>query len=197
MSDAEKRQFKTALLALGVTFGVPVDKPLLAAYWQFLRGLDLQAFGVAVEAAGRTLKWFPKPAELLDLAGAGATARKAAAAEAWEAVCVAMGRYDYTMSVDFGPLVNAVIRNLGGWQALCGKSLRELVWERKKFEEVFELFGTSRAQLRGEPLQGRFGGEPARIAIGGQVPQRQLGDGGGTVLPIVRALAEGSGGGGR
>lgn len=90
MIDTDKRAFADSLTALGMVFGVPVDKALLAAYWLFLSDLELAAFGAAVKAAGSRLKFFPRPAELLDLAGAGEVERKAARvaaiAAAWEAV---------------------------------------------------------------------------------------------------------------
>jgi hypothetical protein len=179
VNDSHRPAFAKGIGALALSFGRPIDQPLLEAYWLLLRDLDLEQFVAAVVAAGKTLKWFPKPVEILELAGAGPTAtaalRKAAIAQAWEAVRTAMDRYDYTHSVDFGPLVNAVIRNLGGWQYLCSRSLRDLVWDRKKFEELYEAFAVSRCELRGDPLSGRFGGEPVRIAIPGQGrPPRQL-----------------------
>lgn len=176
MTDADKVTFAASLSALGVAFGHRVDRRLLAAYWPFLRDLDLTTFCAAVVAAGNTLKFFPRPAELRELAGAGETAaRKAAIATAWQAVRLAMDRFDYTSSVDFGPLVNAIVRNLGGWQYLCSRSLPDLVWDRKKFEELYEVFTMSRCELRGEPLSGYFGSEPVRIAIPGQAePRRQL-----------------------
>lgn len=174
MNDDDRNAFGTSMVALGVVFNQPVDGVMLDAYWLFLSGLDKTAFGAAVFAAGRTLKWFPKPAELLELAGAGATARRGEVADAWEAVRTAMDRYDYIHSVDFGALVNAVVRNLGGWQALCARSSRELIWERKRFEEIYELFSISKAELRGDPLPGYFGGKPTRIAIGGKLPPLRI-----------------------
>lgn len=115
----------------------------------------------------------PTPAELLELASAGGPRALAAEiAEAWGAVRAAMDRHDYTTSVDFGTLVNAVVNNLGGWQQLCDKSIPDLVWERKKFEELYAAF---RAKPPGEMpdagfCRGSFGGAPVRIAIGGSKP---------------------------
>lgn len=189
-SAADKIAFGRALKDLGLVFGQPVDAPFMRAYFQVLRDLPLEAFLSACAAATAKLRWYPKPAELLELAGAGATAMKAAIAAAWEAVRGAMTRYDYLYTVDFGPLVNAVVRNLGGWQRLCNCTERELIWERKKFEEVCELFMNSRTQLRGEPLPGKYYAEPVRIAIGGRLPPLQIEAVASPVQSVVRQLAE-------
>jgi hypothetical protein len=191
MTDQDKRAFADALTALGLATGAVVTKPLLAAYWALLRPLPLETFLTATEAAGRTLRWFPRPAELLDLGGAGASARKAAIAAAWEAVRAAMDRYDYLQTVDFGPTVNAVIRNMGGWQWLCGRSERALTWDRKKFEELTELYVVSPPHaLRGEPLPGTCFPRPVRIAIDGRLPALRTETPRAELPAIVRELAE-------
>ena len=191
----DKVAFGGALKALGLIFGQAVDRPLMKAYFEVLQPLPLDAFLGAADAAKRELKWFPKPAELLDLAGAGESARKAARsaaiAAAWEAVRGAMDRYDYTHSVDFGMTVNAVVRNLGGWEALCARSLRDLIYERKRFEALLDVYLLCPPrELRGEPLPGRFGGEPVRIAIAGRMPPLQIAAADAGVSPLVRQLAE-------
>jgi hypothetical protein len=188
MTDADRKDFGIAMAALGFALGKTVEREELDAYWQFLRDLDLEALKRAVGMAGRTLRFFPKPSELRELAG---RSRSADIATAWEAVRAAMDRYDYTHSVDFGPLVNAVVRNLGGWVEICGKSILQLVWVRKDFERVYEAFAsTDHASLRGEPLRGAFGGEPVRIAIAGVTPPLQLPPAPNGASTLVRQLAD-------
>ena len=190
MIDADKRAFAESLAMLGIAFGYQVDQPLMRVYWALLQPLPLVVFKTAAEAAALKLKWFPKPAELLELAGMGESQRKLDAVEAWEMVRLAMTLYDYTSSVDFGPLVNAVVRTMGGWQALCARdSLRELIWERKRFEELYGLFSVSKAPLRGQPLDGCYGGTPVRIAIAGKLPPLQI-EAPSEISSTVRELAE-------
>jgi hypothetical protein len=190
MTDTDKAKFTDALTLLGVAQGARPDAAVIPAYWMFLRDLELTAFLRACGVAGRTLKWFPKPSELRELALGSITGR---AALAWEAVMGAIRKYSYTTSVDFGPLVNAVVRALGGWLWLDDKTTDELVWVRKDFERVFEDFALrAPEQLHGAPLLGQFGGPPVRIAIAGEAePRGALTESG--RLDIVRELADAKG----
>lgn len=87
----------------------------------------------------------------------------------------AMNKHDYTRSVDFGPLVNAVVRNMGGWLWLCDRDKDDLTFDRKKFEELYTLLSVKpQDELRGAYLPGQFGGPVERIAIDGVTPARQL-----------------------
>lgn len=188
MTESDKMEFGVALGALGFALGQTVEKPMLDAYWHFLRDLDLEGFKRAALAAGRTLRFFPKPSELRDLAGAGT---KANALIAWDAVRAAMRRYGYTNGVDFGPLVNAVVRNMGGWRRLDEMATAELdVWGKKEFERVYALLALQdQHALNGAPLMGAFEGEPVRIQIAGHVVSSHLVEGAG-VPSIVRQLAQ-------
>jgi len=181
-------KFKAAIAALAGTFGRVVEPAMLKGYEVGLSDLTDEQLAAGTSRALREAKFMPSPSELRDLAG---RSRKADIAIAWEAVRAAMDRYDYTMSVDFGPLVNAVVRNLGGWVELCGKSIPQLVWVRKDFERVYEAFAsTEHASLHGEPLRGAFGGEPVRIAIGGVTPPLQLPPAPNGASTLVRQLAD-------
>ncbi|HEY6875566.1 MAG TPA: hypothetical protein VI384_04330 [Candidatus Dormibacteraeota bacterium] len=188
MTDSDKVKFSEAMTALGVAFGAAVNPGVLQAYWQFLRDLELVAFLRAVDAAGKTLKWFPKPAELRDLAGAGTAL---AAAQAWEAVRGAMDKHDYTATVDFGVHVNAVVRNLWGtWPAACARSLRDLTFDRARFETLYaEMAG--KPNLRGAPLRGTLDNcEVVRVAIGGVTAPAALPEKPSQVSAVVRKLAD-------
>ncbi|MEP6651801.1 MAG: DUF6475 domain-containing protein [Myxococcales bacterium] len=191
MTDADRTVFADTMTALQVAFGQRADPAVTASYWLFLGELSLPEFKVAAMKAGRELKFFPRPAELLALAGKGGPqALTIATAEAWEAVRGARRRHSYTVGVDFGPLVNAVVRNMGGWLAFCDKSDDALVWERKKFEELYAAFtAKDAASLNGEPLRGAFPGVE-RVAIGGVLPPLQLAASPSPVGDLVRELAD-------
>jgi hypothetical protein len=168
-------RFVTAITGLATTFGRELPAIGLDGYWHVMRGLSEQQLGVATTRALRESKFMPSPAELLAFAGV-TTSRDAQVALAWEAVRAAVDKHDYTASVDFGPLVNAVVRNIGGWDALCRAKLKELdVWLRRRFEEVHEMFADIPVErLNGAPLRGWMGGKPVRISIGGVDPVKPL-----------------------
>ncbi len=191
MTSADKTTFADTITALQVALLNPGQKPdpaVVAAYWALLSDMSLADFLRGAGVCGRTLRWFPKPAEIRDAAGLSLAS---ACTEAWDAVRAAIDRWDYTTSVDFGVLVNAVVRNLGGWRFLCDRPLTDLnVWTRKEFERVYALLSRKdERELHGPPLLGAFCGEPVRIAIGGVVPEerKQIG---GERLSVVRELAD-------
>ncbi len=181
------QQFAATLAVLCETFGRELSEAAAEGYRIALRDLSADELAGATAKALEVCKFMPLPAVLRELAGRetqqqaaerAKAGRAAYVADAWEAVRTAMDRHDYTDSVDFGPLVNAVVRNLGGWVALCAKSVPDLVWVRKDFERLFEAFaGKPADELRGAPLPGRLGGPPIRIAIGGVLPPLQIEDG--------------------
>lgn len=193
MTDKEKIKFLSLLAALMEVHGIkePTES-MIDSYWKALRDLPLPAFTGACERALRECRWFPKPAELRDFAGLGEARRKLNAALAWEIVYAALTKYDYVRSVDFGPLTNAVVRNMGGWLWLCDRSVIDLTFDRKKFEELHTAMSmTPLTAERSAPLPGKYGGKPVLFQIPGE-PERRLAlsEVETPVLTLVRELAD-------
>lgn len=188
-----KQTFASTLAVLASTFRQQMEPQAIDGYWLALEDLTEDEFRAVAKRALRESKFMPTPAELLAFAGkAGPKVASARAAEAWEAVRRAMDQHDYTTSVDFGPLVNAVVANLGGWQELCAKSIPDLVWVRKDFDRVYEAFSEKDpASLHGEPLRGAFAGPVVRVPIGGVTPPLALPAQRSEVADVVRNLADG------
>lgn len=181
-----------AVTMLSETFRQPLSDAAAQGYLLALEDLTVDEVGMVCKRALRESKFMPSPAELLAFAGkTGAKVMEARIADAWDAVRGAMDKHDYTTSVDFGPLVNAVVRSTGGWVELCAKSIPDLVWVRKEFARLYEAFAEKdTATLRGEPLRGSFGGVPVRVPIGGVTPPLALPAKRGEVADTVRALAD-------
>lgn len=183
---------KTSLALLGAAFDKKADRVVADAYWQALRDLTPEEIGRATQRALIECRFMPAPAELRQFAGWGRK-RETDTAIAWEAVRSAIARHDYTTSVDFGPLVNAVVRNLGGWQRLCALGRDALdVWARKEFERIYGLFADVQvASLHGEPHAGAFGGRPVWIQIGEtKRPTQQIAAAPNELQSLVRELAD-------
>src|SRR4051812_2175248 len=111
-----RETFTAGMTMLGTTFNRPLDRVLLDAYWGALAELSDEEMKRAIGQAMMRCRSMPVPAELLAFAGRAPRGVAGDAVEAWEAVRRAIDVYDYTDGVDFGPLVNAVVRNIGGWQ---------------------------------------------------------------------------------
>lgn len=153
-----REAFVTGLAVLGATFDRKLATAAVEGYWLALSDLSEDEWKGLMKRALSECKFMPAPAELLVMARPKADPG-VAAIQAWQAVRKAIDKYDYLVAtIDFGSLVNAVIRNLGGWDALCKASLPELDnpgWLRKRFEEVYHSLSTSEpSALHGEPLKG-------------------------------------------
>jgi hypothetical protein len=167
----DRGKFLVGFNRLAAAFGKDATKILAEVWWTALEDIDDDSFARAVLAAERDCRFMPVPAEMRELAGAS---KAIDAAMAWEASRDAVRKYGYTHSLDFGPVVNAVIRNLGGWSKFCDLTNEALPFERKRFEELFAMF-TPRAQfLEQRPLAaGLDEAKVVRVQIGA-APGRKL-----------------------
>jgi hypothetical protein len=68
MTVADKQRFAAVMGALGVAFDVTVTPQRMGLYFEDLADQPIWALEWAAKEARRRLKWFPKAAELLELA---------------------------------------------------------------------------------------------------------------------------------
>jgi hypothetical protein len=168
----KREVFVTVLNMLGETFNRQMTDGLLEGYWMALEDLSPEDMKAATKRALASCKFMPSPSELLAFAGKGQRDLAHEAAIAWDGVRRAVDKIDYTVSfIDFGPHVNAVIRQLGGWDALCTAKLTDLdVWKRKEFERLYIAFAGKTIGREGHSLEGPKDGRvyPAQsVAIPG------------------------------
>lgn len=184
--------FAAGFASLCELFNAKPSHELTDLYFNSVQDLTPEEWTIAVERATGSAVYMPKPAELRNFAGRGEQQRKLEAVVAWEIVRAAMDKYDYVRSMDFGPMVNAVVRNMGGWIHLCDRTERDLTFERRRFEELYLLFaGTKISAQRAAPLRGQFGGKPVLFQIPGQPPRRvALPEGDSPGLQLVHGLAD-------
>lgn len=177
-----KQAVATALGMLAPVFRFEVTEMAAEAYRIGLEGLSYDEIGNAAARAIRECKFMPVPAEMRALVGRTETRDLKHEGEiAWAAVRSAVDEIDYMASeVDFGPHVNACIRQLGGWDVLLRALLEDLnVWKRKEFLRLYEVFAEKPIGDVGRPLDGPEDGrayKPRQIAIAGipSQPQPQL-----------------------
>lgn len=199
-----REMFATTLAVLAGTFDKKVSASMIEGYWLVLEDLTEQEFKAATKGALSTCKFMPTPAELLAFARPPRNPN-ADVIQAWQAVRTAIDKHDYLVAtIDFGPLVNAVIRNLGGWDVMCRATLPELDnpgWLRKRFDEVYRGLSTADPQtLHGSPLEGALppkwdNPQHVVVAIDGKSQPKRLesngaGDARASIAAHVEALAE-------
>lgn len=137
MTNADRPQFAHLLAALAAAFGREADEALAEGYWLGLADLEIHEVESACARALRESEFFPKPVELRRLAGHMAADMRSVLA--WDSVATSVARIGHWTSVDFDdPLINATIRNMGGWTRLCTLPIEEFqVWGRKEFERIY------------------------------------------------------------
>jgi hypothetical protein len=113
-------------------------------------------------------KFFPKPAEFLELLEAS---RGVQATAAWLDVVAALKRYGNYQSVRFAdPVIHSVIEAMGGWVSLGLMAERERTWRQKEFERLYSVLvgqdGRHPAYLAGlHEIQNACGGHPVQQVI--------------------------------
>ena len=185
MRSGDRDRFLELISALAASFRTEATEPLLMGYWIGLQDMAIEDFERAATKAIATCRFMPVPAELRDLAGTG---QAIAAMDAWQAVIGAMRSVGRYRGVDFGPLVNAVIRNLGGWTRLCNTDSDELhSFTRKDFERVYATMSARPVEhLSGEHFPATLDDAPViRVAIGPAESKRMLNGGGHAKLAPV------------
>lgn len=122
---------------LADTFGRKINEVTFRAYEMGLDGVPVERLKVAVRLALQTCKFMPSPSELRELSAADRP--EARALKAWMAVREAVRRHGYIRTVSFDdPVVNAVIRFLGGWERLCDTPAEHFdVHTRRDFEASY------------------------------------------------------------
>jgi len=183
-----------ATLALARAFNRTADEALYTAYELGLEGLTSKQINTAAARALQTSKFMPTPAELRELAGE--VTPRARAIIAWESVSKVASSGYYT-TVDFDdPVINATVRNIGGWELLttCEDSAEFESHYRRRFEAAYVALyhhGVSREQaaplLGYHDRQNALGGyamqEPLRIETG--LPPAQVRIHGPAAMPQI------------
>ncbi len=140
MRPSDIQAYRNAIAALCLTFGREATEELYDAYWMGVSDLSIESLQLAVANAIRKCSQFPRPVELRQLAGEQTNEQRAIAA--WGDVLRAVGLGPYK-HIDFqDKLINAAVRNLGGWPTFCGRFSDEESekWARLEFIKAYQAF---------------------------------------------------------
>ena len=134
-------RFAELIAGLSATFGKEADRPLLIGYEMALDDLPIQNVALAVGRAIRECEYMPTGARLRELAGV--VPLESRAAIAWGCLRKAIATHGAYRSICFDDTaINATVRNLGGWERICGTEAGDEFekWLRKEFERVYVGF---------------------------------------------------------
>ena len=109
MTESDNKRFMDLLIPMSAIYGVEMPQEQILGYWIVLKpNLTIEEFQRAVGIAASTLKFMPKPSELIECV------KPSRALLAWE-VFTKVARRPLTHSINFqDPLINAVVRSKGG-----------------------------------------------------------------------------------
>ena len=185
MDESDKLRFGKLIAVLASAYRQEADRATLEAYSIGLSDVPIEAIETAVDRAIRGSTFFPSVAELRELAGE--MKPEARAIKAWDAFRKGRDSYGYYVTVDFDdPVINATVRNLGGWMAMDDRIDEEGdKWVRKDFERVYmSLMSSGVSASEAMPLIGfheqnnRLNGyadaiKPPQKVLTGLPPHRQ------------------------
>ncbi len=140
MQKSDLPRFMALIGALAETFQKSPSEATFLGYEMALDDLPIERIEIAVRKAMRSCKFMPLGVELRELAGElSTTDRPRLAWDEFERAVVSVGGYK---SPDFAdPLINAVVRHLGGWVRCCDMPAEEFdVWLKKEFLAAYASY---------------------------------------------------------
>ena len=150
------RRIKAAVEILAESFTKSVTPLTIRAYDVGTADLPIEAVEAAVMIAIKDRKFMATVAEIRELAGV--MSPDVRATKAWLTVKMAVPVWGAYRSVSFDdPLVNAVVRALGGWVQVCETPSGEKTdtWLRKNFETTYKsLLASGVSAEQAAPLHG-------------------------------------------
>jgi len=145
----------------------PLSDGLIEIYWKMLSPFSEEEVNQAINQAVITLKFFPKPAEILEILQGDKQDR---AMIAWEKVFRALGRVGTYASVKFDdPVIHSTIELMGGWIELGKITTDEIKWKQKEFEKIYLVMG--RKKEHPEHLAGITEMDNFRKGLIGDIPE--------------------------
>ncbi len=131
------KRFREMMMILGEIHDRKITGLILDIYWKVLEPFHddqcLQAFSTLL----KTMKFFPKPAEFLELLEAR---KEDEATAAWMVVVNAVRRIGNYQSVAFpDPVTHSAIEAMGGRVNLGLVEEKDLTWKRREFERLYQV----------------------------------------------------------
>ena len=148
----DHKLFLVNMATLSEVFDKQLSDALLEVYWRILEPFDdsdcLSMFKrIVVE-----LKFFPKPAEMVNMLRGDTEERSISA---WLEALAAVKRFGNYQSVRFAdPAIHAVIQAMGGWPRFALMEADEEKWRQKEFERLYRVLAENPRGKHPEYLPG-------------------------------------------
>lgn len=129
-----KKLFAENMTALGLIHGKEITETLASIYFEILKPFSDGECISAFKTLLTTSKFFPKPADILEIIN---ERKKLNKSESWESVMKDLE----AGTAPKDPLIMRIIKILGGWEYLQGLGYSDLVWVEKRFNEYLSDIG--------------------------------------------------------
>jgi hypothetical protein len=137
MNKNDEIEFASLMAGMSEAFGLNNSKTKIDIYFEQLKDFSIEQVKRAVAIALRTLKFFPKIAELRELIE-GSSDDKATIA--WEFLFDKVDEVDYYHSPQFKDWrIMWCVEQMGGWMHLCSINWGELKFRQKEFERLYKI----------------------------------------------------------
>lgn len=134
----KRSEFSKSIMVLGEIFDVNVSKHKMDIYFEILKSYTDEQIEKAFEIIVRTCKFFPKPAEIIELIEGKENEKLLLM---WEKIKNAIRDHGAYESIAFEDrIINQIIESLGGWVFLCSTPNEEMKWRQKEFERLYYVF---------------------------------------------------------
>lgn len=139
MTAADARVFAAELAGLAEVFGETLSDVRARLYFDALSSLTLDEVRAAMRRAIQRCRFFPKPAELLELLQGSADDQ---AEVAWSRFLHALTHHGTYTSVDFGdPTLHAVLETqFGGWHEAWKLETEQTRFAHAEFLKLYRAF---------------------------------------------------------
>jgi len=127
--------FAANMTGMAEVFGVEMSPVKLMIYEKALGKFSDQEIQKAVDVAITTLKFFPKPVELIELIDGKPDER---AVQAWGTLLETIQRHGAYRSVVFDdPKIASVVEMMGGWREVCTWRVEDTSMRGSQFQKLY------------------------------------------------------------
>ena len=132
-----RKKYMEFMNGMAAVFDKEVNKILIDVYWKILEPYTDEQCEKALNTIITTSKFWPKPAELIEVIQGGKSEN---AVLAWIKTDKAVRNHGPYVSVKFDdPVIHGVIEILGGWPKFQDCTSDEWKWRQKEFERLYRI----------------------------------------------------------
>jgi uncharacterized protein DUF6475 len=184
----DKIKFKEFMVGLGELYDKEISRVLLDIYWKALEPFNDDECAEAFNSIIASCKFFPKPADFLEMLGYSPEER---ALKAWLAVDETVKRIGPYQSVKFqDKVIHSVIQSLGGWAKFQNCKNVDWKWREREFRSRYKTMANQ--EEHPDYLAGQFeiqnGGQGFGRFIEPPVEVRQLKSGAFRMIEAPRCM---------